>query len=89
VIHKLTSSALKQVAGGSVTFTATITSTASSITRNVTFYEGAKQIGQAAVGGGNAQINNAGTKKRRYVVVNGIHLRLLIDTLCTPPSSDS
>lgn len=52
----LTSSAIKQLAGGSVTFTATVTSTASSITGNVTFYDGANLIGQAAVSGGNAQI---------------------------------
>jgi len=52
----LTSSVIKQVTGGSVTFTARVTSTASSITGNVTFYDGTNQIGQAALSGGNSQI---------------------------------
>ena len=52
----LNSSAIRQSAGGSVAFTATVTSTASSVTGTVTFYDGVVQIGQSAVSGDKAQL---------------------------------
>jgi Bacterial Ig-like domain (group 3) len=55
----LSTSAIKEPSGGSVTFTATITSTATAITGNVSFYDGAVQIGQSPVANGQAQLSLA------------------------------
>lgn len=52
----LTSSAIKTPAGSSVTFTAKVSSTATTITGSVIFYDGSTPIGQSTISSGQAQL---------------------------------